>query len=381
MLRWQIVLWVYGLRYALSIMFGLFRLLFSRAYWLAVFRGQTWMSTWVAFRRVHKDKRAWKQFSRTLYLLLVPLAIPVAIGYVLLAIGGGMAAGIVLLWGFIGLMMGLKRMGFGKSSATTRPDAVFSLDLVERAHFMPSAALRREIAELCLLHAVIADRSGSERFLQLKVVPEGFEVITRRRHLDLLREYGIYDRLGTVERDLLLMADGHWSMRTIDAGCMALEPVRLLRWLLRLDHYLPTTGETLVGDYQLAAKTLADPAAAFAGDAFVLEKSLDRAMTAAHQYFYRCWAEGVKRGLYTSEKPEVTAELKEHAAKLDGAEGEDLLLGSRIVSKAEDSDVRLGATLGLRRVEILGWIGKRVKAGAEPLPTLVMFYPPPQDEE
>jgi hypothetical protein len=144
---------------------------------------------------VHKDKRAWKQFSRTLYLLLVPLAIPVAIGYVLLAIGGGMAAGIVLLWGFIGLMMGLKRMGFGKSSAKKRPDAVFSLDLVERAHFMPSAALRREIAELCLLHAVIADRSGSERFLQLKVVPEGFEVITRRRHLDLLREYGIYDRV------------------------------------------------------------------------------------------------------------------------------------------------------------------------------------------
>ena len=127
----------------------------------------------------------------------------------------------------------------------------------------PTPELRRELAELVLLHAVLVDRAGSENFLRTKVLPEGFEVVTRQRHMEILREHNLYDRLGDAERDLMLLPDGHWPPDMIDHVAMLLEPLRLLRWVLRVDGFLATVGGTMSADFRLAGSIVKEPAVLF----------------------------------------------------------------------------------------------------------------------
>src|ERR1700761_9402134 len=192
---------------------GLFQLLFSRNYWRLVLRGDTWRSAWVALRRVHKDRRAWTHLARALYLLLVPVALFFMVaGFALAFLGVGFV-GVGFAWLFLMLMVVLSRVGFGKPSSRKQPDVMQSLNLSSAEPAEPVAVITpeliREFGELALLHAIFAARSASERFVQTKTLPEGVDIVTRRRHLDLLREYGMYDRLGSTERELLLMPDGH----------------------------------------------------------------------------------------------------------------------------------------------------------------------------
>ena len=224
----------------------------------------------------------------------------------------------------------------------------------------PTPELRRELAELALLHAVLADRAGSESFVQTKILPEGVEVITRRRHLDLLREYDVYGRLGNVERDLLLQTDGHWTQQAINDVSMSLEPLRLLRWVLRVDDFLPTVGSHLKAEYRLAGELVKEPERLFKSQTLVEISALRTGTEAADVYFYRCWAEGVRRGFYQSEDEEETKRLREYAVGLEGREDEDFLLGSTIVNRASDEDVRLATTLAFRRAFILRWICQRI---------------------
>ena len=51
-----------------------------------------------------------------------------------------------------------------------------------------------------------------------------------------------------------------------------------------------------------------------------------------------------------------------------------MLLGTVIVSKAGDADVRLGATLALRRAKVLDWVRKRIYGEVEPGERLEAFY-------
>ena len=362
-------------------MWPIFKLLFSRNYWHLVLRGQTWRDTWIALRRAHKDRRAWRQFARTFYLFLVPFSIPVfLLGIGLLFIGG---AGVILIWVFIGVMIALGRIGFGKPKPQKQPDTIAGLNLSKLARAEPAAPaehktpeLRREIAELCLLHAVIADRAGSERFLQTKVLPEGLTVITRRRHIDMLREHQIYDRLGPIERDLLLLPDGHWPAEILDDAFLTLEPLRLFRWVLGIDDYLPTNGETLRADFRLSSTLTADPELPFRGEEWVSTGAMETAIHTANQFFYRCWAEGVYRGFYQAPTEDRAEELRNYAIRFNGQEGEDMLFGATIVSRAADHQVRLAAMLSIRRARILGWVLERLRNQRPPEPAITLFYPP-----
>jgi hypothetical protein len=95
---------------------------------------------------------------------------------------------------------------------------------------------------------------------------------------------------------------------------------------------------------------------------------------AAQQYFYRCYAEGVHRGYYSPQNEEETAQAKEYASRMEGKEGEDFLLGSTIVSRAGEGDVRLGTTLGLRRAQVLRWVQQRMYGDLENPDRLEAFY-------
>jgi hypothetical protein len=248
-------------RYSLRAMFGLFRLLFSANYWRTLFHGETWRRSGVAVRRAHKDKRARKQLRQLAILLATPF---LCLAYVAWLIGN--------IAGLVGVVIALVMIGLVSVYRNRRPvekDGPLTLSLQTYDDPKPAPSpepgpeLRQEFAELALLHAVLADRAASENFLGTKVLPEGLVVVTRQRHMEILREYNLYDRLGDAERDLLLLPDGHWPKETIDHVAMMLEPLRLLRWVLRVDGFLATVGATMTADFRLAGSLVKEPAVLF----------------------------------------------------------------------------------------------------------------------
>jgi hypothetical protein len=349
-------------------MFGLFRLLFSANYWRTLFHGETWRRSGVALRRAHKDKRARKQLGQTALLLAIPL---VFLLYISWMIGNVVILAAVLIGSVI---------GFLRTPKAGEKDGPLTLSLQTYDDPKPvpppepGPELRREFAELALLHAVLADRAASENFLRTKVLPEGLTVVTRQRHMEILREYNLYDRLGDSERDLMLLPDGHWPPEMIDHVAMMLEPLRLLRWVLRVDGFLATVGATMTADFRLSGSLVKDPAQLFREGKLIDIDALSIGFTAADHYFYRCWAEGVYRKLFTSDTDAEIARAMEYAGRLQGNEGEDMLLGTVIVSKANDADVRLGATLALRRAKVLEWVRKRMYGEVEASEHLEAFY-------
>jgi hypothetical protein len=353
-------------------MFGLFGLLFSANYWRTLFHGETWRRSRVALRRAHKDKRARKQLRQLALLLATPFLCVAYVGWLIGNVAGLFGVVIALV------LVGLVSLYRNRKPAEKDGPLTLSLQTCEEPKPAPppepSPGLRQEFAELALLHAVLVDRAGSENFLRTKVLPKGFEVVTRQRHMEILREYNLYDRLGDAERNLMLLPDGHWPPEMIDHVAMLLEPLRLLRWVLRVDDFLPTVGATMSADFRLAGSIVKDPAPLFRAEKLIEIDPVRIGFTAADHYFYRCWAEGVYRKLFTSDAPEEIARATSYAEQLHGNEGEDMLLGAVIVSKANDADVRLGATLALRRAKILDWVRKRMYGEVPAAERLEAFY-------
>src|ERR1700761_767692 len=179
---------------------SLFLRLFSNNYWRRLFHRETWRSGRIALRRAHKDRRARREL-RQLILLLLPLFFILV--YLSFLVAGGAGVSVVLIAAVL--------MGLLLSYLTRTPR--------NKNNFRPLPSgpeLQREFAELALLHAILTERAGHEVFLQTKEFPEGIEIAARQRHLQILREHGLYDRLGDTERNLLLLPDGHWTIEQIN---------------------------------------------------------------------------------------------------------------------------------------------------------------------
>lgn len=338
-------------------MFGLLQLLFSKKYWRSLVHPETWRQTNVALRRAHKDARARKRLLQTFILLLAPFLV---LAYAGMLVGNGLGlVGAIIVFA-VAIAFAIFRNRRPKDDGTPTTLSLNNLKTVEAPPPPVTPELRKEFAEMALVCAVLVDRAGSENFLRTKVLPEGMEVVTRQRHMEILRTHGLYERLGPDELDLMLLPDGHWEPEMIDHVSMQLEPLRLFRWLLRIDKFLPTVGATMKADYRLAGSVIQQPQILFEGTETVSIDGLRTAITAADHYFFRCWAEGLRRGIYTGEGNDDADRARAYAEQMHGKEGEDLLLGTTIVSKADDADVRLGTTLGLRRMRILGWVKARM---------------------
>jgi hypothetical protein len=237
-----------------------------------------------------------------------------------------------------------------------------------------SPALRKEVADLALIHAVLADRAGSENFLQTKVLPEGVEVITRRLQLDILRERGLYDRLGSIERDLMLLPGGHWTNENIDCLALTLEPLRILRWVLRTDHYLPSVGDCLILNYKLAHQTANDPASVYEGEDFISIDTLNQAFREADYVMNRCFAEAVIRGLVELDDDEEREWCQKVVDEHRNHEDKDPTLNGIIVSKSEDYMVVRARMFAARRRAVLIWIAKRMYDDIQPSENLEVFF-------
>jgi hypothetical protein len=321
-------------------------------------RKATWREARLSLQRAHKDKRARKHLFRVAMMLLAPAA---CIFYLVWLIGSG-----ALLFVPFVIPVFLWRMRREKQDAVPLRIAPGPPLLEKELSEDEQQRLRPYLARLALFYSVMVDRAGSESFLKEKVLPEGFEVTSRRIHLDLLKAQGLWETMAPADRDMMMMADGHWEWWQINQVTMGIEPVRLLRWILRIDFYLPVIGQQLRGDYAAAHELILAPEKVLNGKGLVDLATMRVARNAAIQYYARCIAEGISRGLLEPRNDEIGQWAKSVSEELKGKQHEDLVLGGKIVSEVTDEELQWALQLSERRFNFLKWAMGVMKDGREP---------------
>jgi hypothetical protein len=345
-------------------MYSLFALLFKRAYWRMLFRGGTWVDAWRSLRRAHKDKRARKHLLSFVRMLVIPI---VCAAYLAWLARMGALLFLPLLAPIIWWSNRRKRNETPLHIAPTAEPVVRELTNEE------SRALRVYFGQLALFYSAMTDRAGSENFLKVKVLPAGLEVTSRRSHLELLRSTGLWDRMAQRDREAMMMADGHWEWALINEVATYLEPVRLLRWILRVDFHLPVVGRQLRGDFGLSHEIVGTPQKVLQAKELVTVRDMERAQGAAREFYGRCLAESLSRGYHSTENEEVQSWAKDLSASLKGKQHEDLLLGDKLVSETDKAGLLWATELARSRLRFLNWAIHFLKGGKLPVGEMSVF--------
>ncbi|WP_263355880.1 intracellular growth attenuator family protein [Acidicapsa ligni] len=311
-------------------------------------RKATWHEAWRSLKRAHKDRRARKHFLLFLLHLLIPF---LCIAWLAAAMGTG----------FIFLVPLILLFGWWRSRAVRKEDSV-SLSI--KAPTPPihrklteedRQKLRRYFTEQALIYAVVTDRAGSEAFLKEKILPEGVEVVSRRIHLDLLKTHGLWDKMSSNDRQAMMMTDGHWQWPLINQTYVSLEPLRLLRWILRIDYYLPVVGQQLHMEVKLANEIVRNPAKVIEGEGLISQAQIEIGSQAARQFLIRCIAEEITRGYRQVDEGEDTQWATDYTTALSGKQHEDFVLGSKLVSEATQEELQWATVLARTRMNFLNW--------------------------
>jgi len=339
-------------------MYSLFLLLFKKSYWRMLLRKATWFEAWLNLRRAHKDKRARKHLLQFSLLLLIPA---ICIAYTIWLAGSGALFLIPFVIPVIWWRSRREKQDSVPLRITPSPEPVIR-QLSPREH----SIIRLYFAELALTFAVMLDRAGSEAYLREKFLPDGFEVTSRRVHLDLLKAKGIWERMAQQDREMIMIADGHWDWDQINQVALGMEPLRLLRWILRIDFYLPVIGQQLKSDYRLASDLVNTPQKVLEGKELADVSMMRVGQEAAHHFFFRCLAEAIHRRYYDTVNEEDTKWATDISTTLSGKQHEDLVLGDHLVSEATKDDLLWAISLSRKRTEFLTWTMSVLEGDALP---------------
>ena len=338
-------------------MLSLFLLLFKKSYWRMIFRRATWHEAWLSLLRAHKDRRARQHLGRFLLLILAPA---LCVGYLSWIVGSGMVYILPVLIPILWWQM--------RQSRQSKPPTVVPETQPTPREFTPEEkrSLRGFFARLTLFYAVMVDRAGSEGFLKQKVLPEGFEVTARRIYLDLLKKHDLWDRMSRLDREAMMMPDGHWAIRQINVAALSIEPLRLLRWILRIDFYLPLVGQQLRGDFRQSHDLVRAPQKVFDGTELGAVPMIETARDSARHYYVRCLAEEITRGYRTLPEDHSTDWAHEITQALAGKQHDDLVLGDKLVSETERDQLEWATLLSWNRLQYLNWTLAILQTGAIP---------------
>jgi hypothetical protein len=346
-------------------MYPLFVLLFKTAYWRTLCSADTWRHAWISFRRVHKDKRARKHLRSFAALLLIPcLCLVYAVWLLRTGAVFLLAFAVPLVW----WMNRSRKKDEVLMHITPQPPPLYRepTDAERRS-------LRAYFGQLALFYAVMTERAASEGFLKEKMLPENVEVIVRRKHIDLLRSTALWDRLAPRDREAIMAPDGHWEWRLINQVSEQLEAVRLLRWMIRIDHFLPVVGRQLHADYRLAHDIVQSPQRVLEGKELISIRNVETAKAAAAEFFARCLAEALSRGYYSTEDERMQTWAKDVSESLKGRHHEDLLLGNKLVSETDEAALRWATELSRKRLGFLTRALEILNGADLPLGTLTVF--------
>jgi hypothetical protein len=339
-------------------MYSLFKLLFRSTYWRMLLRKDTWKEAGVSIRRVHKDRRARKHVLSVFLMLLIPF---ICLVYAAWFVGTGALFLVPVLIPVVWWRGWREKRDSVPLNIVPKPEPIEKVLSDEEAR-----SLRQYFAELAIFYAVMIDRAGSESFLKTKILPEGFEVISRRLHLDLLKAQNLWERMARADREAMMMADGHWERERVNQVSLALELLRLLRWMLRLDFYLPVVGQQLRNDYGIANEIAKTPQKVMDGTALIDISTMRIGRDATKNYFLRCIAEGISRGYYEASNDDAAVWAKEVSEGLQGKQHDDLVLGAKLVSETTEEDLRWAVSLSQRRWDFLSWAMRIMEEGKTP---------------
>jgi hypothetical protein len=330
-------------------MYSLFLLLFKKTYWQMLLSGSTWRSAGHSFRRVHKDRRALKHLVRLAWLCLIPV---LCIAYLAWLAGTGAILILPVLIPLIWLVQRNRKRDEATNLSLLQKPAPIHRELTPEDR----ATLRTYFAKLALAYAVLIDRAGSEAFLKEKVLPEGVQVVSRRIHIDLLKAHGLWDLIGQADRVAMMMPDGAWDQRYINIASSGFEALRLLRWILRIDFYLPAIGQQLQFSYKLANELVRAPEKLLnPSEELATQATLETGRDVAHEYLIRCYAEEVTRGYIVPEKEGAAEWAQNLASSLSGKQSADLILDGKLVSEADEPTLRRATQLSRMRMDYLNW--------------------------
>lgn len=321
-----------------------------------------WKEFWLSVKRAHKDRRARRQLAwLTLVVALLVLVGIVLLVYVVLLVGTGSIffapLVIPLLWW---IRRGAKK-DFEPMNIAPQAGQVHAKVVEARQQ-----RLRSYFADLGLLYAVLVDRAGSERFLKEKELPPGMEVTSRRTHMEVLRTGGLWDRTAGKDREAIMIPDGGWAWEQINRYATGIEPLRLLRWILRVDFRLPTVGQHLAGDFSVAHEIVVDPQRLRRSSDLIEEDALRDARDDARTTLLRCFAEGISRGYETAENEQTAEWARNLSEQLQGNQDEDFLLGENLVSEATREQLGWATALANIRTNFLSMTLDLLEGGRPP---------------
>jgi hypothetical protein len=170
------------------------------------------------------------------------------------------------------------------------------------------------------------------------------------------------------DRNALMMPDGQWNPAWVDSVVPAYEALRLMRWILRIDEFLPVIGKQLQFDWNSAHEIVKDPGRLQQPSKLVQLASIERARRAAEQFYARCLAEQIYRGEVQAKNDEDAKWATELAGRLNNKQSEDLVLGVKLVSEASSEELRWATMLAHRRFRFLYATSQAMEKGAPPEP-------------
>lgn len=343
-------------------------------YWRTLLRQSTWRQAKFSLYRVTKDKRARKHLLRFLLQLaspvfwLVAAAVLVGASIAMVAVGGAAAiSSVAPLFGIcFGLAIGALIHASRREAAAARMPQPLSPDQLRSVHAF--------FVELALIFAVLADRANSEAFLKEKVLPYTIEIISRRVHIELLKSRNLWDKLSPSERQVLMIPGGEWPWPTIHQAASFQEQLRLVRWILRLDFFLPDLGLQPQFKPRSYKELILDPKKLLESPRLIRLHDLEAAREAAKNVHLRCAAEEIIRGYHGPEKAESAPWAQHVSATYGGKQSEDLLIGDTIVSEVSELILRQTTILTRTRTEFLTWAGT-ILDGSIP-PARLIAQPP-----
>ena len=317
-----------------------------------------WREFWLSVKRAHKDRRARRHLAVvSLIAGLALLLVIIALAYLALLIGTGSIFFAPLV---IPALWWIRRSAKKDEPMSIAPQVG---QLHSRAEHARKQALRSYFADLGLLYAVLVDRAGSERFLHEKELPPGVEVTSRRTHMEALRKAGVWERTAASDREAIMIPDGGWDWERINRYATGIEPLRLLRWILRIDFRLPTVGQQLAGDFSVAHEIVVDPQRLRRGPDLIEEEVVREGRDDARTTLLRCIAEAITRGYQVAENEQTAEWAKRVSEELQGNQNEDFLLGDKLVSEATREQLGWATALANIRTDFLSMALEMLESG------------------
>lgn len=335
-----------------------------------------WVELWGTLKRVHKDRRARRRVAfLSLAIGLLVLLLVLGLVYMTLLIGTG---AIFVVPFVIPVLWWIQRSARKESQPINITPQPYTQDSL--AGQAGSGKLHSYFADLTLLYAVLLDRAGSERFLKENELPPGMEVTSRRTQMEVLRAWDVWDRVSSKDREAIMMPDGAWDWGMINRYATGIEPLRLLRWVLRLEFRLPTIGQQLTGDFSIAHEIVVDPERLRRSSELVEDSAVRSARDDARNTLLRCIAEAISRGYQVAADENTAAWAKQVSEELSGNQDEDFLLGNELVSEASRERLGWATALANIRTNFLSDVLEMLDTGRPPEGSLESIFSEENEE-